>query len=69
MEPATKMEKLNQDFLEFIQLLEKHHVKYIVVGGMRVASLKRTLKRRSEVEEKKAVASEIGHHGRSHGNE
>ena len=34
MEPATKMEELNQDFLEFIQLLEKHHVKYIVVGGM-----------------------------------
>lgn len=30
------MEKLNQDFLEFIQLLEKHHVKYIVVGGYAV---------------------------------
>ncbi len=27
------MEKLNKDFLEFIQLLEKNQVKYLIVGG------------------------------------
>lgn len=30
------MEKLNQDFLEFIKLLEKHRVEYLVVGGYAV---------------------------------
>lgn len=30
------MEKLNKDFLEFIQLLEKHQVKYLIVGGYAV---------------------------------
>lgn len=31
------MEKLNQDFREFIALLEKHEVEYLVVGGYAVA--------------------------------
>lgn len=28
------MEKLNQDFREFIALLEKHAIEYLIVGGM-----------------------------------
>ena len=31
------MEKLNQDFREFIGLLEKHAVEYLIVGGYAVA--------------------------------
>jgi hypothetical protein len=31
------MEKLNQDFREFIALLEKHAVEYLIVGGYAVA--------------------------------
>lgn len=31
------MEKLNQDFREFIALLEKHGVEYLIVGGYAVA--------------------------------
>jgi hypothetical protein len=30
------MEKLNQDFLEFIRLLETHQIEYLVVGGYAV---------------------------------
>lgn len=31
------MQPLNQDFLEFTKLLEKHAVDYLVVGGYAVA--------------------------------
>lgn len=31
------MEKLNQDFREFIALLEKHAIEYLIVGGYAVA--------------------------------
>ncbi len=31
------MEKLNQDFREFIELLEKHAVEYLIIGGYAVA--------------------------------
>ena len=31
------MEKLNEDFIEFIQLLEKNNVQYMIVGGYAVA--------------------------------
>jgi hypothetical protein len=35
-EPRTAMERLNQDFLEFIELLEAHEVEYLIVGGYAV---------------------------------
>jgi hypothetical protein len=35
--PETTMEKLNQDFREFIALLEKHAIEYLIVGGYAVA--------------------------------
>jgi hypothetical protein len=35
--PETTMEKLNKDFREFIALLEKHAIEYLIVGGYAVA--------------------------------
>ena len=35
-EPAKTMERLNQDFLEFIGLLAEENVEYLIVGGYAV---------------------------------
>lgn len=32
------METLNEDFLEFIRLLENHRVNYLIIGGYAVNS-------------------------------